>query len=130
MSKEILVVEDNPDNMKLITWVLEDEAYQVTGVENAEDGIKLLKERSFDLVLMDIDLPGIDGEEATRILRAQEEFRHLPIIALTAHALKEEVERIMSCGFTALATKPIDEEAIVQMIANYMEGKHGESTRC
>ena len=125
MTASILVVEDNADNLKLITWVLEDESYKVTGVESAEAALEIVEEESFDLVLMDIDLPGIDGEEATRRLRADTRFNSFPIVALTAHALKDEIERIKSAGFTALATKPIDENQILEMIANLLDEANG-----
>lgn len=116
MNAKVLVVEDNQDNMKLITWVLEEEQYQVTGVFSAEDAFELIGDNCFDIILMDIDLPGMNGEEATRKLRKDTRFENLPIVALTAHALKEEVESIMSAGFTWLATKPIDEQMVLGII--------------
>ena len=120
MSARILIVEDNADNMKLITWVLEDEEYDVKGTTTAEEALDMLENESFDLVLMDISLPGMDGKEATRRLRADSKFESLPIIAVTAHAVKGEAEQIMASGVSALATKPINEEELVQTIKSYL----------
>ncbi len=117
MTGKVLVVEDNPDNMKLVTWILEDENYQVIGVGNGEDCLKRVEQESFDIILMDISLPGMDGKEVTRRLRAQERFADLPIIALTAHAIKGEDEDIRASGVTDLITKPLDEEKLLARIA-------------
>jgi len=116
MTTSILIVEDNPDNMKLFAWALEDEGYDYEGVSSGEDALEALRRRPFDLVLMDISLPGIDGKEATRRIKAQERFAKLPVIAVTAHAIKGEAEAIMAAGVTALVTKPIDEEELLRTI--------------
>ncbi len=116
MGNKVLVVEDNPDNMKLVTWILEDENYVVTGVGSAEDCLLKMDDEEFDVVLMDISLPGIDGKEATRRLRAQERFRSLPIIALTAHAIRGEDADILACGVTELITKPLDEDVLLMRL--------------
>ncbi|QDU95946.1 response regulator [Lignipirellula cremea] len=116
MTISILVVEDNADNMKLFRWTLEDAGYEVTGAASAEDGFEVLNQRSFDLIVMDISLPGMDGKEATRRLRADPLYARLPIIAATAHAITEEANAILACGVTSLVTKPIDEEAFLSEI--------------
>jgi len=113
MSRKVLVVEDNPDNMKLVTWILEDEHYDVTGVCTGEECLEQIQRDHYDVVLMDISLPGIDGKEATRRLRAMEQFRSMPIIALTAHAIKGEDEDIRASGVTDLITKPLDEDQLL-----------------
>ncbi len=113
MGKRILVVEDNPDNMKLVTWILEDEGYDVTPAYSGEDCLTLASDQEFDLVLMDISLPGIDGKEATQRLRQTEAYRNKPIIALTAHVIKGEDEEILQSGVTELITKPLDEEKLL-----------------
>ena len=87
MSATILIVEDNPDNMKLLAWALEDEGYEVEGVGSAEDALTLLDRKTYDLVLMDISFPGMDGKEATRQLRGDARYATLPIIAVTAHGV-------------------------------------------
>ncbi len=102
MNFTILVVEDNSDNMRLFAWTLEDEGYSFEGVRSAEEALQLLEQRSFDLVLMDISLPGIDGKEATRRIRANARLEHLPVIAVTAHAIKGEDAAILASGVDAL----------------------------
>jgi CheY-like chemotaxis protein len=120
MSARILVVEDNPDNMKLFAWTLEDEGYAFEGVGSAEEALAALEQRPFDLVLMDISLPGMDGAEATRRLRAQPRFAGLPIIAVTAHAVRGEAEAILASGVSALVTKPIDEAGLLRSIRSHL----------
>jgi CheY-like chemotaxis protein len=117
----ILVVEDNPDNMKLFAWTLEDEGFAFESVGRAEDALAILEDRPFDLVLMDISLPGMDGKEATRRLRSHPRFARLPIIAVTAHAIKGEDEAILASGVSAMVTKPIDETLLVQTIRDCLE---------
>lgn len=116
MNAAILVVEDNLDNMKLFRWMLEDAGFEFAGVSSAEEGLELLEQRKFDLVVMDISLPGMDGKEATRRLRSDPRFITFPIVAATAHATKEEEEAILGCGVTRLVTKPIAEEQFIQAI--------------
>lgn len=128
MSDRILVVEDNPDNMKLITWALEDAGYVFAGVDSAEEALDLLEQQFFDLVLMDISLPGMDGKEATRRLRRDPRYASLPIIAVTAHAIDREKELIRRCGITDIVTKPIDESQLLQAIELLLgEESHVES---
>ncbi len=116
MSTTVLVVEDNPDNMKLFEWTLEDGGFAFEGVGSGEAALEALERRPFDLVLMDISLPGMDGKETTRRIKSQERFARLPVIAVTAHAIKGEAEDIVASGVTALVTKPIDEEELLQAI--------------
>jgi two-component system, cell cycle response regulator DivK len=124
MSSTILVVEDNPDNMKLFAWALEDEGYNFEGVGSAEEALQLLEQRSFDLILMDISLPGMDGKEATRRIRANPRWARLPVIAVTAHAIKGEDAAILASGVDALITKPIDEAMLLRTIRRSL--KHTE----
>lgn len=112
----ILIVEDNPDNQTLVTWILEDENYQVSCAGSAEDGLSALEQDAFDLVLMDISLPGMDGKQATQVIRQSVKLQHLPVIALTAHAIKGEDDAILASGVNALVTKPIDEELLLSEI--------------
>ncbi|GAB1262711.1 response regulator [Aurantivibrio plasticivorans] len=113
MSKSLLVIEDNPDNQCLVTWILEDGGYDVTCADTAEAGLDLLAQASYDCILMDISLPGIDGKEATRRIRENEHWRDLPVIALTAHAIKGETADIFASGVNDLITKPVDEEKLL-----------------
>ena len=116
MIARILVVEDNPDNKKLVTWALEDAGYDFAAVDSAERALALLEEDVFDLILMDISLPGMNGKDATRHLRGDARFASMPIIAVTAHATTEEIRAIRACGVTAIETKPIDELQLMETI--------------
>lgn len=131
MNASILVVEDNADNMKLIAWLLEDAGFSLRAAGSAEEALDLVETRRFDLVLMDISLPGMDGMEATRRLRAKPEYRNIPIIAVTAHAVRGAAEEILASGVSALVTKPIDEDELLNTIGSFLskEKCHGESAR-
>lgn len=122
MTQRILTVEDNPDNMKLFQWLLEDEGYDFTGVTSAEAGLDILEEQVYDLIIMDISLPGIDGKEATRRLRKDSRFADMPIVAATAHAVKDEEAAIHASGVSALVTKPIDEMAFLETLESLLPG--------
>jgi len=104
----ILVVEDNPTNMKLSTFLLESADYTVLAATNAEIGLTLAREARPDLILMDIQLPGMDGLEATALLKADEATRGILVIALTALAMKGDEERILAAGCDGYIAKPLD----------------------
>ena len=116
MPANILVVEDNPDNRKLVVRLLSQEGFHGEAVESAEEALVRLEERAFDLVLMDIRLPRMDGKEATRRLRQDPRFRDLPIIAVSAHVVGKQSEEILASGVSALVTKPIDMDELLQTI--------------
>ncbi len=116
MSKKVLYIEDNQDNMSLVVWILEDEGYEVVQAWTAEEGLELLARQSVDLVLMDISLPGMNGMEATRVIRADQKLAAIPVFALTAHAISEERGRIAASGVDKILTKPLDEEELVEAI--------------
>lgn len=117
MKHSILVIEDNPDNQQLVTWILEDGGYNVMCSQTAEEGLQELDRQNYSAVLMDISLPGMDGKEATRCLRHEEKYKHLPVIALTAHAVKGETESIYASGVTDLITKPVDENLLLERLS-------------
>ncbi len=114
--KTILVVEDNPDNMALVEQILEDEGFCVLKAVLAKDGIALLKESAVDMILMDISLPEMNGLEATKIIKAGETTKDIPVIALTAHAMETDREEAISAGCDGYLTKPIDEEELLETI--------------
>ena len=116
MSKRVLYIEDNQDNMRLVVWILEDEGYEVLQAWTAEEGLKVLEQQPVDLVLMDISLPGMNGMEATQMMRANERLAKIPVFALTAHAISEERGRIAASGVDKILTKPLDEEELVAAI--------------
>jgi two-component system cell cycle response regulator DivK len=105
--KTILVIEDNPLNMKLAIFLLENAGYQTIQAFNAEDGISLAREKKPDLILMDVQLPGMDGLSATRVLKNDDATSGIKVIAMTACAMIGDRERIAEAGCDAYIAKPI-----------------------
>jgi CheY-like chemotaxis protein len=103
----ILIVEDNEKNLKLVRDVLRHTGYQTIEAGTGEDGIRLAKERGPALILMDIQLPGMDGITALGQLRADPATRAIPVIAVTASAMTQDRKKIMAAGFDGYQTKPI-----------------------
>ena len=119
----ILLVEDNELNQQLMVALLHGIGSQVSTAANGEEALQLLDAAGpclFDLVLMDIQMPVMDGFEATRRIRSNEQLKKLPIIALTAHALAEECQSILSCGMNDYLTKPVDEKQLHSTIAKWL----------
>jgi len=116
MTGHILLIEDNAMNMELAEAILEAAGHQVTSATTAEEGIELAKHGGFDLILMDIMLPGIDGLEATRLLKQDPATAGTPVLALTAHALEEERTEALSAGCDGYLTKPIDRSQMLETI--------------
>jgi CheY-like chemotaxis protein len=104
----ILVIEDNEKNRKLVRDVLTFKGYSIVEADNGEDGVRLAGERLPKLILMDIQLPGIDGIEALRRIRANETTRAIPIIAVTASAMDRDRQQIMAAGFDGYQSKPLN----------------------
>ncbi len=103
----VLIVEDNAANLKLASFLVERAGHTVIAAPDAEAGLLLARERQPDLILMDIQLPGMDGMDAIRILKADDTTRSIPVIALTALAMKGDEERIRGAGFDGYIAKPI-----------------------
>ena len=116
----ILIVDDNPTNLKLATQVLEIEGYQVDGATDAEQAQELLKRSTPDLILMDIALPGMDGLTLTRKLKADERLKHVPVVAITAFAMKGDEQKALDAGCNGYITKPIDTRKLPQQVAAYL----------
>lgn len=108
--KTMLYVEDNADNLKVLQLMINrlrpDDI--VLAAATGEEGIATATERLPDLILMDIDLPGMNGYEALEVLRQQPSTRHIPVIAVSAHAMPENVQQGMAAGFAAYITKPVN----------------------
>ena len=104
----ILLAEDNEMNRDMLSRRLARYGYEVVVAENGQEAIALTKSEAPDVVLMDLTMPVLDGWEATRQLRAEEATAEIPIIALTAHALKEDRQRALEAGCTHFLTKPVD----------------------
>jgi len=116
----ILVVDDNPTNLKLVSDLLEFDGYEIIKAEDAEQAQALLKEQLPDLILMDIALPGMDGLTLTRLLKAEQRTRHIPVIALTAFAMKGDEEKAVAAGCDGYVTKPIDTRALGIKVAEHL----------
>jgi two-component system, cell cycle response regulator DivK len=114
--KTVLVVEDNKDNQKIITYSLKRAGYEVIAAETGEEGVELAIARRPFFIIMDIDLPGIDGIEATRRIRASEEYGSIPIIAITSYAMLGDREKMMASGCNGYFEKPFDPLTIVAQI--------------
>jgi two-component system, cell cycle response regulator DivK len=113
----VLVVEDNPANMTLATFLLKSAGYAVLSATDAEAGLALARNEQPDLVLMDIQLPGMDGLEACALLKKSEATRDIPVIALTALAMKGDEERIRAAGCNGYIAKPLAYREFLATIA-------------
>ena len=118
--KKILVVEDNETNMYLINFILEKNGYGVIQAKTGEEGVELAIKEKPDLILMDIQLPGIDGLEATRRIRKSKADSEIPIIALTSYAMSGDRERVIKAGCTGYIEKPINPETFIVEIKKYL----------
>jgi two-component system, cell cycle response regulator DivK len=116
VSDLILLVEDNEKNMKLARDLLQYHGFQTIEANNAEDGVALARERQPKLVLMDIQLPGMDGVTALGQLRADPTTARIPVCAMTASVMKEDRERFDKAGFDGFITKPIDVRQFPQQV--------------
>jgi len=116
----ILVVEDNALNLKLIRDVLEHAGFTVLVATTGEEGVDVATRGGLDLVLMDLQLPGIDGTEAMRRIRAHPAGRELPVVAVTAFAMPEDRELVSSAGFDGYIEKPISTRALPEVVRRYV----------
>jgi two-component system cell cycle response regulator DivK len=114
---KILIVEDNPANMKLAVFLLQDAGYTVISAVDAEAGITLAREEHPDLILMDIQLPGMDGLAAIALLKQDETTRSIPVIALTALAMKGDEARIRDAGCEGYIAKPMRYREMLATVA-------------
>jgi CheY-like chemotaxis protein len=122
---KILIVEDVEYNRDLLVQLLEDE-YEILTAADGAAGIEAAARERPDLILMDLSLPGVDGWEATRRLKAQTATEAIPVIALTAHAMQGDEERARACGCDDYLTKPIDEDQLFATVARLL-GPGGQS---
>jgi two-component system cell cycle response regulator DivK len=123
----ILIVEDNEKNRKLVRDVLQFKGYQTIESVTAEEGIQLAREKHPALVLMDFQLPGMNGIEAFKVLRADPQTSAIPIIAITASAMTEDRQKMMAAGFDGLQTKPINVKEFLEAVAQTLKKSGGEA---
>jgi CheY-like chemotaxis protein len=118
----VLLAEDNPVNQLLATRLLEKRGHRVTIAANGRDALAALDKESYDLVFMDVQMPEMDGLEATVAIREKEKTRgnHLPVIALTAHAMKGDQERCLAAGMDGYLSKPIRPQELDEFLEKYV----------
>ena len=117
----LLIIEDNQLNMKLVRSMLKLAHYQVLEAKDAEDGILLARENLPDLILMDIQLPGIDGLDATRIIKDDPVLKHIPVVALTSYAMQGDEEKAIRAGCNGYIAKPIDTRNFLDILSGYLK---------
>lgn len=121
MMATILIVEDNDKNMKLVRDVLQVKGHRTLEAGTAEDGLRLAAERSPDLILMDIHLPGMSGIDALKVLRAQPSTARIPIAAVTASVMQQDRAQIIDAGFDAYVSKPISLKEFLETVRTLLE---------
>jgi len=119
-AETILVVDDHAINLKLVAEVLERAGYRVLKAADADQAQSVIKKTLPDLILMDIALPGMDGLTLTRNLKADERTRHIPVVALTAFAMKGDDQKAFDAGCEGYISKPIDTRKLPQQVASYL----------
>ncbi|MDF1591340.1 MAG: response regulator [Desulfobacterales bacterium] len=117
--KKILVIEDNKLNLKLVRSLLQIGNYNIIEAVDAETGIRLAREKKPDLILMDIQLPGIDGLTATRLIQKDQELKDIPIIALTSYSMEGDEQKAAEAGCHGYITKPIDTRAFLNQLEEW-----------
>jgi two-component system cell cycle response regulator DivK len=120
MAKTVLVVEDNELNMKLFHDLLEAHGYKIVQTRNGLEAIDLAREHHPDLILMDIQLPEVSGLEVTKLIKEDDELRAIPVIAVTAFAMKGDEERIRQGGCEAYLSKPISVNTFIETVRTYI----------
>ncbi len=120
MTGTILVIEDNEQNLYLVTFILEKHGYQVIQAHEGRSGIELAGREKPDLILLDIQLPEIDGYAVARELRSNQDLATVPIVAVTSYAMVGDRERILSAGCSGYIEKPIDPAAFVMTVQSYL----------
>ena len=120
MSKRILVVEDQDDNRRILRDLLTASGYELVEAVDGEQGLTAAEQERPDLILMDIQLPGIDGYEVTRRIKANEALRNIPIIAVTSYALSGDDQKAFEAGCDAYVTKPFSPRQLLAKIKEYL----------
>lgn len=117
---KVLVVEDTPSNRELMLEILDGEGFTAHGAEDGAEAIKMTENELYDLILMDLKLPGTDGIEVTRAIKSNCAYKDVPVVALTAHAMKGDKERILNEGcFDDYMSKPIDMPEFIERMEKY-----------
>jgi two-component system cell cycle response regulator DivK len=123
LPKKILIVDDNQDSRELVVKILKTRGYQTIEAVDGEEALEKAVAERPDLILMDRSLPKIDGYEVTRRLKNQDEFKDIPIVALTAHAMRGDREKALEAGCEGYISKPINVRELPELIMSYLRGK-------
>lgn len=129
MKQPILVIEDNEQNLYMITFLLEKNGYEVIQAGNGREGIELARRLNPLLILLDIQLPGMDGYEVVRTLRGDPETVHIPVVAITSYAMAGDHEKGLAVGCNGYIEKPIDPETFLAEIAGYLDETQDDRER-
>ena len=119
--KKILLVEDNPVNRRLAMFLLRSQGYQVREATSAQEAFEILKSEPFDLIVMDIQLPGMDGLEATTKLKGEPATANIPVIAVTSYAMAGDRDKALAAGCSGYVTKPIDKTIFLAEIGRHLK---------
>lgn len=120
MPAKILYIEDNEANRMLIRFILEPQGYQLAEAEDAETCLRMASEQMPDLILMDLQLPGMDGICARRLLKDGAETRDIKVIAVTSFAMEDDREKVMAAGFEDFVSKPVDADELLEAIKKHL----------
>ncbi|HEX3109096.1 MAG TPA: response regulator [Thermoanaerobaculia bacterium] len=123
--RTVLVVEDNDMNMQLVEYLLEEGGYEIVKATSGEEALALTRSDTQrpDLILMDIHLPGMDGLSVVREMKSDERTNRIPILALTAHAMRGDKDRFLEAGCDGYISKPIDVKTFLTSIEQYIDGR-------
>jgi len=127
--KNILLVEDNPVNRRLAVFLLRSQGYQVREASTAKEAFEMLEKEPADLIVMDIQLPGMDGLEVTKKLKEQPATADIPVIAVTSYAMKGDREKALAAGCAGYVTKPIDKTTFIQEVTAHLSSKSKSEDR-
>jgi two-component system cell cycle response regulator DivK len=125
-SARVLIVEDNPLNLKLVRDVLLNAGFGVIEARTGEEGVARAQDSQPDVILMDLQLPGINGTQALRLIRANPRGADVPVVALTAFAMAEDRDRALLDGFDGYLSKPISVRDLPQQVASFLRGKRDD----
>lgn len=129
MRAKVLVVEDNDMNMQLVEYLLEEGGYEILKATSGEEALEVTSRTVPDLILMDIHLPGMDGLTVVREMKGSDRTQGIPILALTAHAMRGDRDRFLEAGCDGYISKPIDVKTFIESIEQYLRDRdagHGE----
>jgi two-component system cell cycle response regulator DivK len=123
MPRKILIVEDNEDSRELLAKVLRNKGYITVEAVDGEEAIEKVVSERPDLVLLDISIPKLDGYEVAKRLKGREDVKEIPIVAVTAHAMKGDREKVIAAGFEGYISKPVDVRELPEQVRSYLRGK-------